>query len=71
MLDELRWLGHQIPVLMMSGGSDEQVLRQLLKEGAQGFFLKPFHLISLKQVCRQVFTKEEVKEQASSHFHVA
>ncbi len=71
MLDELRWLGHQIPVLMTSGGSDERVLRQLLKEGAQGFFLKPFHLTSLKQVCRQVFTKEKVKEQASSHFHVA
>lgn len=49
MLDELRWSGHQMPVLMMSGGSDERVLRQLLQEGAQGFFLKPFHLTSLKQ----------------------
>ena len=71
MLDELRWLGHQMPVLMMSGGSDERVLHQLLKEGAQGFFLKPFHLTSLKQVCQQVFTKEEVKEQVSSRSHVA
>jgi CheY-like chemotaxis protein/predicted transcriptional regulator len=71
MLDELRWLGHQMPVVMMSGGSDERVLRPLLKEGAQGFFLKSFHLTSLKQVCRQVFPKKEVKEQASSHFHVA
>jgi CheY-like chemotaxis protein/CBS domain-containing protein len=71
MLDELRWLGHQMPVLMMSGGSDERALRQLLQEGAQGFFLKPFHLASLNQTCRQVFKLNEVEEQASSHFHVA
>ena len=71
MLDELRWLGHYMPVLMMSGGSDERALRQLLQEGAQGFFLKPFHLTSLKQACRQVFKKNEVEEQVSPHFHVA
>jgi CheY-like chemotaxis protein/CBS domain-containing protein len=71
MLDELRWLKHQVPVLMMSGGSDEQTLRQLLQEGAQGFFLKPFHLASLKQACRQVFKQDQVEEYASSHFHVA
>jgi len=71
MLDELRWSGHQMPVLMMSGGSDERVLRQLLQEGAQGFCLKPFHLTSLKQACQQVFKMEEVEERASSHYHVA
>jgi CheY-like chemotaxis protein/CBS domain-containing protein len=71
MLDELRWSGHQMPVLMMSGGSDERVLRQLLQEGAQGFFLKPFQLTSLKQTCRQVFKKYEIEQHASSHFHVA
>ena len=68
MLEELRRLGHQMPVIMMSGGSDERGLRQLLNEGAQGFFLKPFHLNALKEVCRQVFTKVEIKEQACSHF---
>ncbi len=41
MLSELRWLGHQMPVLMMSGESDERILPQLLMEGAQGFFSKP------------------------------
>jgi DNA-binding response OmpR family regulator len=73
MLDELRWLGHQVPVLMMSGASDERALRQLLQEGAQGFFVKPFHLNSLKHACRQVFQKDEVKVKApaSSHFHGA
>ncbi|WNM59231.1 response regulator [Candidatus Nitrospira allomarina] len=55
MLRELRWLGYQIPVLMMSNESDEKVHRQLLMEGAQGFFLKPPHLQSLQQTCRQVF----------------
>ena len=38
MLDELRWAGYQLPVWMMSGRSDVQELRQLLHEGAQGFF---------------------------------
>lgn len=74
MLDELRWLGHHMPVLMMSGGADERVLRQLLREGAQGFFLKPFHLTSLKQVCQQVFPQKihhEIKASASSHSQVA
>ncbi|MDR4462485.1 MAG: response regulator [Nitrospirales bacterium] len=57
MLRELRWLGYQMPGLMMSNESDEEVHRQLLMEGAQGFFLKPPHLQSLQQTCRQVFAK--------------
>jgi CheY-like chemotaxis protein/CBS domain-containing protein len=71
MLDELRWLGHQMPVLMMSGGLDERALRQLLQEGAQGFFLKPFHLNSLKKAIRQVLHKHEEEARVSSHFQVA
>jgi len=70
MLDELRWSGHEMPVLMMSGGSDERVLRQLLQEGAQGFFLKPFQLASLQQACRQVFENYETEEDASSQIQV-
>lgn len=69
MLDELRWLGHQVPVLMMSGAADERALRQLLQEGAQGFFVKPFHLKSLKEACRKILQKNEA--QASSPSHVA
>jgi two-component system response regulator DctR len=71
MLDELRWLGHQMPVLMMSGASEEQSLRRLLQEGAQGFFIKPFHLASLQQACGKIFQKDGVKPKATSHFHVA
>ncbi|GJL60731.1 MAG: hypothetical protein NPIRA03_35880 [Nitrospirales bacterium] len=62
MLRELRWLGYQIPVLMMSNEVDEQVHRQLLIEGAQSFVLKPPHLLSLQQTCRQVFAKYGVEE---------
>lgn len=68
MLDELRWLGHQMPVLMMSGASDERALRQLLQEGAQGFFVKPFHLKSLKEACRRILPKNEAP--SSSRYHV-
>ena len=68
MLDELRWLGHQMPVLMMSGASDERALRQLLQEGAQGFFVKPVHLKSLKEACRRILEKNDA--QSSSRYHV-
>ncbi|HSF09430.1 MAG TPA: response regulator [Nitrospirales bacterium] len=68
MLDELRWLGHQMPVMMMSGASDERALRQLLQEGAQGFFVKPFHLKSLKEACRRILQKNEAP--SSFRYHV-
>jgi CheY-like chemotaxis protein len=67
MLDELRWLGYQMPVLAMSGGLDLPALRQLLTEGAQGFFLKPFDLHSLKQSCRQIFEKEGASSPFRNH----
>ncbi len=69
MLDELRWLGHQMPVLMMSGASDERELRQLLQEGAQGFFVKPFRLQSLKEACLRILQKNETR--SISRYHVA
>jgi CheY-like chemotaxis protein len=59
MLDELRWAGYQLPVWVMSGGSDTQALRQFLAEGAQGFFIKPFQLQSLQQSFAQVFLSFE------------
>ena len=59
MLDELRWMGYQLPVWVMSGGTDRQALRQLLNEGAQGFFIKPFQLQSLQQSCAQIFLSIE------------
>ncbi|GJL60696.1 MAG: hypothetical protein NPIRA03_35530 [Nitrospirales bacterium] len=71
MLDELRWLGHQMPVLIMSGAAEEQLLRRMLQEGAQGFFLKPFHLATVQQACQKIFQKDEVRVEASSRFPVA
>ncbi len=68
MLSELRGLGHKMPVLVMSGESDEPILRQLLMEGAQGFVLKPPHLLSLQQTCRQIFATYGVEEYAASYF---
>ena len=59
MLDELRWAGYKLPVWVMSGGSDVQALRQLLDEGAQGFFVKPFRLQSLKESFDQTFLSFE------------
>ena len=71
MLDELRWLGYHMPVLVMSGGLDLPALRQLLNEGAQGFFLKPFNLRSLKQSCQQIFAKDETSHCPHKHLHLA
>ena len=71
MLDELRWLGYQMPVLAMSGGLDLAALRQLLNEGAQGFFLKPFNLRSLKQSCQQIFKKDGTSHHSFHPLHTA
>ena len=59
MLDKLRWVGNQLPVLVMSGGSDVQALRQLAHDGAQGFLIKPFQLQLLQQSCAQIFSSIE------------
>ncbi len=59
MLDELRWMGYQVPVWVMSGGMDRLALQQFLREGAQGFFVKPFQFESLKQTCAQIFLSND------------
>ncbi len=59
MLDELRWMGHQLPVWVMSGGADRQALQQFLQEGAQGFLIKPFQLQSLQHTCAQIFLSND------------
>ncbi|HNP61299.1 MAG TPA: response regulator [Nitrospirales bacterium] len=69
MLDELRWLEYQIPVLAMSDALDLPALRQLLSEGAQGFFLKPCNLQSLKQSCHQIFKNDGMSGSFLQPFH--
>ncbi len=59
MLDELRWMGYQVPVWVMSSGMDRQALQQFIREGAQGFFVKPFQLESLQQTCAQIFLSND------------
>jgi len=71
MLDEMRWLGYQTPVVVMSGGLDVSTLRQLLKEGAQGFTVKPFSLPSLRKLCTKVFDSSEVGVHSKAHLSVA
>ena len=71
MLDELRWLGYQIPVLMISGGSDEPMLRQLMTTGAQGFMTKPFSLPSLHDLCTRVFEHHGVGVVSGDHPQMA
>ena len=55
MLDEIRWLGYQIPVVVMSGDVNGPDLRRLVLEGAQGFMVKPFSLLALRKLCAKTF----------------
>lgn len=71
MLDELGWVRYQIPVLAMSGGLGLPALRQLLTEGAQDYFLKPFNLPSLKQSCHQIFNNDGMSGPFLQPFHTA
>ena len=57
MLDEMRWSGYQMPVIVMSGGVDALTLNQLMEEGVQGFMSKPFALPSLRKLCMAVFDR--------------
>ena len=71
MLDELRWLGYQTPVVVMSGGLDVPALRQLVKEGAQAFAIKPFSLPSLQKICTRVFDSFADDAPSDAHWSVA
>ena len=55
MLDELRWRGYHMPVIVMSGSTDIQELRHLLDEGVQEFLVKPFDFPHLEKTCQETF----------------
>ncbi len=69
MLDELRWQGYDVPVIVMSQEANQTKLRNLLKEGAQDFLLKPFnpHLLVQKSLhhfsWRMSLEKRPVREK--------
>ena len=67
MLDELRWLGYQTPVVVMSSGLDVSALRQLVKEGAQAFAIKPFSLPSLRKICTKAFEPPADATHSDAH----
>lgn len=71
MLDEIRWLGYQIPVVVMSDGMDGPALRQLVLEGAQGFATKPFSLSALRKLFVTVFEKHGVGVSSSDQLPMA
>ena len=57
MLDELRWRGHHMPVLVMTGGYDQPFLHNLVNEGAQGYLIKPFTIEQVTRQCQRLFGK--------------
>jgi CheY-like chemotaxis protein len=69
MLDELRWLGYQTPVVVMS--DNVPTLRRLVKEGAQAFAIKPFSLPSLQKICTRVFDRPADDAHSSAHWAAA
>jgi len=72
MLDELRWQGYDVPVIVMSQEANQTKLRDLLHEGAQDFLVKPFNPYLLLQKslrhfsCRTSLEKTPVREKASA-----
>lgn len=49
MLDELRWLGSGVPVIVMSKEADFAKLQNFLMEGAQDYLVKPLNRLLLLQ----------------------
>lgn len=71
MLDELRWLGYPMPVVIMSGTVKVPSQHQRVVAGAQGFMGKPFSLSILQEVCATIFAKQSVDGRSVGQFHVA
>ena len=74
MLDELRWQGNAVPVIVMSKEGNCAILKNLLVEGAQDYLVKPInHLLLMQKTFRhfpwqpskgkrQALVKEETLE---------
>lgn len=56
MLDELRWQGSEVPVIVMSNEANQVSLRKLLEEGAQDYLVKPFNPHLLRQKALRHFS---------------
>lgn len=53
MLDELRWQGNAVPVIVMSKEGNCAKLKKFLAEGAQDYLVKPFnHLLLMQKTFR-------------------
>ncbi|UCH90571.1 MAG: response regulator [Nitrospirota bacterium] len=71
MLDELRWLGYPMPVVIMSGAVKVPSQHQRVEAGAQGFMSKPFSLSFLRDVCATIFENNGVEGCSADRSHVA
>jgi DNA-binding response OmpR family regulator len=49
-LDRLRALDPTVPIVMLTGNSDEEVARSLLRRGALDYVTKPFQLDTLERI---------------------
>lgn len=66
MLDELRWEGSEVPVIVMSNEGDYLKLQKFLREGVQDYLVKPInHLLLMQKTFRHFPWRESVgKRQA-------
>jgi len=55
LLDEIRWRGHHLPVLVMTAGYDQPFLHNLVNEGAQGYLIKPIAVEQITRHCQRLF----------------
>ncbi len=64
MLDELRWQGSEVPVIVMSKEVNYAKLQNFLVEGAQDYLVKPFsHLLLMQKTFRHFPWQTSVGER--------
>lgn len=64
MLDELRWQGNAVPVIVMSKVFNYTTLQRFLVEGAQDYLVKPFnHLLLMQKTFRHFPWRASVRER--------
>jgi CheY-like chemotaxis protein len=62
-LDELRWQGSEVPVIVMSKEANHAKLRKLLEEGAQDYLVTPLNLPLLRQKSLRHFSSRTSVEK--------
>lgn len=66
-LAKLREMGVSLPVIVVSGFLNDEAIRELIRDGVAGIFIKPLNIFSLLKKASEVLEEEEKNKGAGSN----